>query len=103
MVSSSAEAETGGTFENEENLIHLQHILETLYLHQKPTKGPPINTDNLTSQGIHNHFIKSCKSKTWDMRYHWLEEHIFQKQILLICKLGIYNWDDYFSKNHPPA
>ena len=38
VVSSSAEAETGGNFENAQNVIPLRHILETVYLHQQPTK-----------------------------------------------------------------
>ena len=86
MVSSSSEAETGDTFENSQNVIPLRHILGTVYLHQKPTKGSPIVTDNLTSQGILTHFIKPCRNKTWDKRYHWLEDHIFQKYTQLIWK-----------------
>ena len=50
VVSSSAESETVGTFENAQNLIPLRHILETVYLHQQPTKGSPIITDNIKSQ-----------------------------------------------------
>ena len=37
------------------------------------------------------------------MKYHWLEDRIFQKQIQLIRKQGIYNWEDYLTKNHPSA
>ena len=68
MVSSSAEAEKCGTFENAHNVILLRYILETVYLHQQPTKGSPIITKNLTYQGILTSFIKLFKSKTWDMR-----------------------------------
>ena len=52
VLSSSVEAETGGTFENATNVIPLRHILETVYLHQQPTKRSPIITDNLTYSGI---------------------------------------------------
>ena len=86
MVSSSYEAETGGTFENSKNVIPLRHILETIYLHQQPTKGSPTSTENFASQVILTSFIKTCKYKTWDMRYHWLEDRIFQKRIQLIWK-----------------
>ena len=103
MVYSSSEEETGGTFENAQNVITLIHILETVYLHQQPTTDLPIITDSLTSQGILTHFIKTCKSKTWDMRYHWLEDLIFQKHIQLIWKQGIHNWVDFFTKHQPPA
>ena len=58
VVSSSDEEETGGTFENAQNVIPLRHILGTVYLHQQPTKGSPIITDNLIYQGILTRFIK---------------------------------------------
>ena len=44
VVSSSSEAEIGGNFEDAQNVIPLRHILETIYLHQQPTKFPPITT-----------------------------------------------------------
>ena len=72
MGYSSAEAETCGTLENAQNLIPLINILKTVFLHQQPTTGTPIVTDNMTYQGILTSFIKPCKSKTWDMIYHWL-------------------------------
>ena len=61
VVSSSAEAETGGTFENAQNVMPLRHILKTVYLHKQPTKGSPIITTNVTSQDILTRFIKPCK------------------------------------------
>ena len=103
VVSSSAEAETGGTFANAQHVIPMKHILETVFRHPQPAKGSPIVTDNLTSQGILTKLIKPRKSKTWDMRYHWLEDRISQKDIQLIWKRGKYNWADYFTKHHPPA
>ena len=102
-VSSSAESEIGGTFDNAQNLIPLRHILKTVYLYQQPTKGSPIITDNLRYKGVLTRFIKPHKSKTWDMIYHWLEDRIFQKHMQLIRKLGIQYWDDYFTKYHPPV
>ena len=91
VVSSSAEAETGGTFENAQNIIPLRHIIENMLLHRQPTKVSPIVADNLTSQGTLTFFIRHSKSKTWDMRYHWLEDHIYQRKMQLIWKCGIYN------------
>ena len=102
MVSSSAEVETGGNIKNAQNFIPLVHILKTFFLHQKPIKGSPIITYNITSQGILTCFIKSCISKTWNMKYHWLEDCIFQKQIQIIWKYGIYSWSDHFTEHHPP-
>ena len=47
-------------------------------------------TDNASSHG-------------WDMRYHWLEDQIQQKQFKLIWLKGIKNLADYFTKHHHPA
>ena len=80
VVSSSDEAKTGGIFEIAQNGISLRHILD-FFLHQKPTTGSPIITNNITYQGILTCFIKTCKSKTWGMRYHFLEDRIFQEYI----------------------
>ena len=93
VVSSSAKSETGGTIENAQNVIPLRYILETFYLHHKPTKVPPTITENLTSQGIITYFIKPCKLKILDMRYHCLEYRNFQKYIQLKRKQGIRHWD----------
>ena len=38
--SSSAEAETSGTFENAQNVIPLRHILKTVFLHHQPITLP---------------------------------------------------------------
>ena len=103
MVSSSSEAETGGTFENAQNVLPLINILETVYLHQQPTKGSSIITDNLTYQGVLTHFIKPRRSKIWDMICHFLEDRIYQKHIQRIWKQVIHNWADYFIKHHSPA
>ena len=65
MFSSSAESETGVTFENAQNVIPIILILESVYLHQQPTKVPPIFIDNLTYQGILTRFLKPQKSKIW--------------------------------------
>ena len=61
VVYSSSESETVGTLENAQNVIPLIHILQNFYLNQKPTKGSPIATENLTPQGTLILFIKPCK------------------------------------------
>ena len=80
VIYSSTESETGGTFKNAKNAIILRHILETVFLHQQHTKGYSIVLGNITPQGILNRFIKPFKSKTWDKRYHWLEDLIFKNK-----------------------
>ena len=47
--------------------------------------------------------MKPKRAKAWDMRYHWLEDQIQQKQFKLIWRKGIENLADYFTKHHHPA
>ena len=61
VVSASSEAKTGGTFEKAQNVIPLKYIIKKVYLYQQPTKGSPIITKNITSQGILTRFIKPRK------------------------------------------
>ena len=103
VVSSAAEAECGGTFENAQHAIPIAHILNRVFKHPQPPDGTPMVTDNSTSKDLLTHLIKPKKSKTWDMRYHWLEDRIKGKQLQLIWKPGKCNRADYFTKRHPPA
>ena len=100
VVSSSAEAETSGTFTNTQEAIPIRQLLIAMGHPQPPT---PIKTDNKTSHDLVTSLIKLKKSKTWDMRFHWLEDRIQQKQIFLHWKPGAQNWADYFTKHWPPA
>ena len=103
VVSSAAEAECGGTFENAQNAIPLAQILSRVFKHPQPPNGTPMVTDNSTSKDLLTNLIKPKKSKTWDMRYHWLEDRIKCKQLHLIWKPGKCNRADYYTKRHPPA
>ena len=101
VVSSAAEAETGGSFKSAQHIIPIKRKLENVFGHPQPKDGCPLITDNLTSQGILTKLIKPRKSKTWDMRYHWLEDRIANKEINLIWKRGEVNGADYFTKHFP--
>ena len=103
VVSSTAEAETGGIFHTSQTAIPIARILTHVLKHPQPADGTPIVTDNATSKGIITKLIKPRKSKTWDMRHHWIEDRIKRKEIQLIWKPGKYNRADYFTKHHPPA
>lgn len=69
VVASAAEAETGGFFHNAQTILHIRRLLEALGHPQPPT---PLKTDNSTSHAFVNRFLCQKKSKSWDMKYHWL-------------------------------
>jgi hypothetical protein len=59
-------------------------VLITLGHPQPPN---PIQTDNSTANGILNSIVKQKWSKTIDMRFYWLRDHIDQKQFLVAIGL----------------
>ena len=99
VVSSAAEAETGGIFKNSQKAVALRQDLIAIGHPQPPT---PIKTDNKTSRDIITSLCKPKKSKSWDMRYHWVEDRVNSKELNLHWKPGTQNWADYFTKHHAP-
>ena len=98
-VSSAAESETGGVFHNCQNAIPFRRTLEEL---GHPQHATPIKTDNSTSAGFCNQTIKEKRSKSWDMRYHWIRDKIGDKTVTIYWAPGTQNLADYFTKHHSP-
>jgi hypothetical protein len=78
VVASAAESEVGACFHNAQSGAPLRVTLTELGHTQPPT---PLRTDNSTAYGIVNETIKQKRSKTMDMRYHWLTDRVRQKTI----------------------
>ena len=100
VVSSAAEAETAGVFTNAQIALPIRHTLEALGHPQPPT---PIKTDNSTATGFVNNNMQQKRSKSWDMRYHWLRDRETQKHIRVYWDKGLHNYADYFTKHHPTS
>ena len=98
VVSSAAESETAGVFINAQLAIPIRYILDRLNHPQPPT---PIKTDNSTSYGFVHNNINQKRSKSWDMRYHWLREKQTKNEFNIIWDKCTNNHADYFTKHHP--
>ena len=98
VVSSAAEAETSALFHNAQTTIPIRRLLIELGHPQPPT---PIKIDNSTTNGFVHNNIHLKKSKSWDMRYHWLRDKETQRQIDVYWEKGTNNNTDYFTKTHP--
>ena len=98
VVSSSAEAETGGVYSNCIFALQLRQMLSTLGHPQGPT---PIKTDNKTAPAFVNNTLKAKRSKSWDMRYFWLKDRISQSQFFIYWDKGSNNHADYWTKHWP--
>jgi hypothetical protein len=75
-VASAAESEVGACFQNAQSVAPLRVTLTELGHIQPPT---PLRTDNSAAFGILNETIKQKRSKSMDMRYHWLTDRVRQK------------------------
>ena len=100
VVASAAEAETGGLFHNAQNIMHIRHLLHSIGHAQPPT---PLKTDNNTASAFVNKTLRQRKSKSWDMKFHWLRDRELQRLIRVFWDRGINNDADYFTKHHPPS
>jgi hypothetical protein len=66
VMSSAAEAETGGVYWNGQDDVACRTPLEALGHPQPPT---PLKTDNSTAISFVHSNIRQRRSKTWDMRW----------------------------------
>jgi len=97
-VTSSAEAETAGVFHNAQTTVPARHVLDVIGHKQPPT---PIKTDNSTASGFVHNNTHQKRSKSWDMRYHWLREKQTKNDFRIFWDKGSNNHADYFTKHHP--
>ena len=98
VLSSSAEAETAGLFHNAQIAIPIRYILDSIG-HVQP--ATPLKTDNSTAHGFVHNNIHQKRSKSWDMRYHWLREKQTKDVFRIFWDKGSNNHADYFTKHHP--
>ena len=100
VVCSAAEAECGGIFYNGQMAKTLRQVLTEMGHPQNPTQ---LKTDNKTANDFVHAAMRLKRSKTWDMRYHWLRQEKIRKLLNIIWDKGTNNLADYFTKHHPPA
>ena len=100
VVSSAAEAETGAAFYNSKEAITIIRTLEALG-HSQPPDGVPFKMDNAVTNGFIHSNIRQKRSKSWDMRYHWMRDKEVSKLFRYYWERGENNHADYFTKHHP--
>ncbi len=101
VVSSASEAETGGTYQGGRHACPIIAMLEELG-HKQPDTGSPLETDNKTAHGILNSKMHQKLSKSFDMCYWWMKDHIKKGQFNLLWAPGKLNLANYFTKHQPP-
>jgi hypothetical protein len=97
VVASAAKSEVGARFQNAQSGAPLGVTLTELGHIQRAT---PLRADNSTAFGILNETIKQKRSKSMEMRYHWLADRFHQKQFDVYWRPGREHLGDYQTKQH---
>ncbi len=72
VMSSAAEAELGALYLSIKEAACLWKIIAKM---GHPQPHTPIQTNNLTVEGVINHKIQPKQTKVMDMHFHWLHDH----------------------------
>ncbi len=76
-------------------------IINTLADLGYPQTQTEIFCDNLCAVGIANNTFNLKRTKTIDMRYHWIRDQVQLKVFKITWKAGKLNLADFFTKAHP--
>ena len=98
VVSSATEAEYAALFMTGQSAVSIRHTLEDLGYPQGKTN---IVCDNKCAVGIANKTLKQKRSKTIDMRYHWIRDQVTLDTFCITWLEGRHNLADFFTKAHP--
>ena len=99
-MASAMESEVAALFINPREAVPLRITLEEMGHTQQPTN---IHTDNVVAQGMVTWAMIPRRSKSMDMRFHWLKCREAQRQFLFQCTPAATNWADYFTKHFSPV
>ena len=98
VVSSATATEYAAAFIVGQAAIGIINTLTDLGYPQRDTE---IFCDNLCAVGIANNKFNLKRSKTIDMRYHWIRDQIKLRVFKVTWKAGKLNLADFFTKAHP--
>ena len=68
-----------------------------------PQPATPAKTDNSTADSFVKGTLKQNRSKSWDMRYHWLIDQSELDNFFIYWDKGENNYADYHTKHFPPS
>ena len=99
-MASASEAECGSLFNNTKEVVALRTTFHRMGHLQPPT---PVEVDNSTAVGFSNKQIKQQKSKSMDMRYYWIQDHVAQTHFQVYWRPSLTNLGDYFITHFRPS
>ena len=100
VVSSASEAEYAALFIAAKNGLCHRYTLHDIDCFQPPTI---ITTDNSVAKGIATSTCKVRRSKSIDMRYHWLRDRVALKDFDIVWHPGVDSLADFNTKIQPTS
>jgi hypothetical protein len=100
IVGSAAEAEYAGLYTNGQHAEGERQILDALGYPQEATL---LVTDNSCAAAIANDDVTQRRSKSMDMRFHWIRDRVRQGHFQVTWRPGNVNLADLFTKDHPTS
>jgi hypothetical protein len=100
VVSSASEAEYAALFITGKGGLPLRYTLNDIDCIQPPTI---ITTDNSVAKGISTGTCKVRRSKSIDMRYHWLRDRVALKDFDIVWHPGVDSLADFNTKIQPTS
>ena len=97
-MSLAVEAEVSAIFHNAQEAETIRTTLEEMNIPQPSTS---IQTDKSTADGISNGTVQRKRSKSMEIRFHWVRDRVQQKHFNIFWKPEAINYSDYMTK-HPP-
>ena len=100
VMSSIAEAELGALFINTREGMYTMKMLEEMVHKQDQT---PMQIENSMVEGVINKNIQPKRTKSMDMRFHWLQDKESQEQFNFFWRPVTINRGDKWTKQHATA
>lgn len=98
VVASAAEAEYAALFMLAQEGEYLRRVLGDMGYPQAPTL---ILCDNQCAVGLATNSLKAKRTKSIDMRYHWIQDRVTQGHFQVVWRRGEHNLADFFTKALP--
>ena len=100
FMSSAVEAELGALLINTREALNTRKILKEMVHKQDQT---PMQIDNSMVEGVINKNIQPKRTKSMDMRFHWLQDKESQEQFNFFWRPVTINRGDKWTKQHATA
>ena len=98
VVASAAEAEYAALFMVARDAVDIRNILSDLGYPQPPTS---LLCDNTCAVGLATNTVRQHRSKSVDMRFHWIRDRIQQNQFTVHLRKGALNLANFLTKILP--